>query len=328
MLSVSLSMGHNYISKNLIETIYIWSETHVAALHISCMKESHNIQCESWAIIFKKIVFIADIFGDKRSCIALSIRLSIHGRGIGSEVSIFYGFIHRADNPPHCLPQGSEVTDSGNLCHHPAFFLVVKFLPKIDCAVGGTCKSLFYRASLLQVTDKRSVVIAKVWQHKRSTEQIVGSTFPFRKHFNISLLTRVEYKSVKILTRLADCISQLCGRHIFVVIIECRTRFSGGRILIFIWNKRFTVSANYKQIMAVGVFLYRPADKIRQFLGVGNGKILTGIECRVFGQNAILRGVTVRTVVRFAFSFTGVFMQYRNGNVVIRYCCCLPGTLH
>ena len=80
--------------------------------------------------------------------------------------------------------------------------------------------------------------------------------------------------------------------------------------------------------MAVGVFLYRPADKIRQFLGVGNGKILTGIECRVFGQNAILRGVTVRTVVRFAFSFTGVFMQYRNGNVLIRYCCCLPGTLH
>ena len=80
--------------------------------------------------------------------------------------------------------------------------------------------------------------------------------------------------------------------------------------------------------MAVGVLLRRPADEIRQFLWVGDGKILTGIECQVFGQNAILRGVTVRAVVCFTFSFTGVFMQYRNGNVFIRYCCCLPGTLH
>lgn len=78
MLSIGLSMGHNYIRKNFVKTIYIWSETHVAALHISCMKESHNIQCEIWAQILKKIILVADIFGDKRSCIALSIRLSIH----------------------------------------------------------------------------------------------------------------------------------------------------------------------------------------------------------------------------------------------------------
>ena len=169
MLSIGLSMGHNYIRKNFVKTIYIWSETHVAALHISCMKESHNIQCEIWAQILKKIILVADIFGDKRSCIALSIRLSIHGWRICSEVSIFYGAVHRADNLPHCLPQGSEVSDSGNLYHHPAFFLVVKFLPKIDCAVGSAGKSLLNRPPLLQISDKRGIVITKVGNTERRT---------------------------------------------------------------------------------------------------------------------------------------------------------------
>lgn len=54
MLSIGLSMCHNYIRKNLVKSIYVWSETHVSTLHISGMKESHYIQCEKWAIIFKK----------------------------------------------------------------------------------------------------------------------------------------------------------------------------------------------------------------------------------------------------------------------------------
>ena len=96
---------------------------------------------------------------------------------------------------------------------------------------------------------------------------------------------------------------------------------------IVIRSKIASMTSDNKNVMAVGIFLCRPADKIRQFYGVIDGKIIAGGECPVFCHDAVLSGISANTVVLVSFPFSGSFEQHSCRHIITGSIGCLTDTL-
>ena len=87
------------------------------------------------------------------------------------------------------------------------------------------------------------------------------------------------------------------------------------------------MTADNKNVMAVGIFLCRPADKLCQLPGIGDGKIITGTECSVLCHDAVLSGISANTVVLVSFPFSGSFEQHCCRYIITGSIGCLTDTL-